>query len=118
MMLASPMTSRWRSSSRQRGVAARLFWRKRLQRAALLAALGTTHALGDVLEPRVPAAQAAECKRLRFAFMAALRTLQHQGVLAELVAQFVDVKARGHLQDCCRPARSASIQLQATADTV
>src|ERR1700679_1491877 len=43
----------------QRRVASRLLWRKRLQRAALLAALGTTHALGDILEARVPAAQAA-----------------------------------------------------------
>src|SRR5580704_17049601 len=93
---SSPKKCRWPGQniqSRQRRIASRLFGRKRLQRAALFAALGTTHALGDVLEPRVPAAQAAQCKRLRFAFMAALRTLHHQGVLAELVAQFVDVES-------------------------
>jgi hypothetical protein len=38
--------------------------------------------------------------------------------LAELVAQFVDVKAGGHTRDCCRPTQSASIQFQPTANAV
>jgi hypothetical protein len=106
------------SLSWQRRIASRLFWRKRFQRAAFLAALGASHALRDVLEPSIPAAQATERKWFGFAFMPALRTLQHQSVLAELVAQFVDVKASGHGADCCRPAGPESTQFQVTTNTV
>jgi 6-phosphogluconolactonase len=56
--------------------------------------------------------------RLCFTFMTALRTLQHQSVLAELVAQFVDVKARGHSQDCCPLLGAASIQFRRIRGTV
>src|SRR5271156_4998414 len=44
------------SLSRQRRVAPRLLWREGPQGAALLAALGTTHAPGHILEPGIPTA--------------------------------------------------------------
>jgi hypothetical protein len=72
--------------SRQRRVASRFFRGKRPQGATLLAALGAAHALGDILEPGVPTAQTTERERFCFALMSALRTLHHQGVLAELIA--------------------------------
>jgi hypothetical protein len=50
--------------------------------------------------------------------MPALGTFQYQSVLAELIAQFIDVKAGRHGADCCRPKGPASIQFKATADAV
>src|SRR5882757_3118584 len=92
--------------SGQRRVAARLFRGKRPQGATLLAALGAAHAPGDILEPRIPAAQTSERARLRFALMSTLRALQHQGVLAKLIAQLVDLKLGGHGAECYGPMRS------------
>ena len=44
--------------------------------------------------------QAAERMRFGGTFMAASATCQYQGILAKLVAQFLDVKCPGHAADC------------------
>src|SRR5882757_4493624 len=96
VLVRSQMALLQTNLSRQRRVAARLFRGKRSQGATLLAALGAAHALGDILEPRVPAAQAPERERLRFALMAALRTLQHQRVLPEFIGKPNDLEIATH----------------------
>jgi 6-phosphogluconolactonase len=105
-LLSRVLTLRQNNLSGERRVASGLFRGKRLECAAFLAAFGTTHSLGDILEPGIPAAEATECSRLGFALVSALGTLQHQGVLAELIAQFVNMKVGGHAADCHGPMRS------------
>jgi hypothetical protein len=50
--------------------------------------------------------------------MAAFGALQHQGVLTELIAQFVDLKSGGHAPDCYGSDAFESIQLRRPAYTV
>jgi hypothetical protein len=62
----------------------------------LLAAFRAPHPFGDVLEARIPAAESAEGVWFGGALVAAGRALQYQGVLAELVTQFVDMEFARH----------------------
>lgn len=77
------------------------------QSALPLPALRTPHSLRDILEASIPAAQAPECMRLSDSLMTTLRAFEYQGVLAKLIAQFVDRKFAGHIADCYDQERAS-----------
>ena len=80
-------------------------------RAFLLAALGTSQARHELVEPRVPPAEARERSGHRVPLVLACRAFEHQGVLAEFVTQSLDVKVgRRHEADCCGSSGRPSIQ--------
>jgi hypothetical protein len=67
----------------------------------LLSALGTPHPLRHILEPSIPAAQSTEGLRLGIPFITARRAFEHQRVLTELIAKFLDMKSARHAANCC-----------------
>jgi len=82
----------------------------------LLAAFRAPHPLGDILEPRVPAAESAERSRLSCSFVSAGRALGHEGILSELVTQLVDMEFARHAADFLRrQARRPSSARRAAA---
>src|ERR1700730_178657 len=74
--------------------------RKCLERTFLQAAFRAAHSLSDILKPSIPAAQTPQRVRFCGSLMPARTALEHQRILTELVAQFVDMKSGRHSADC------------------
>jgi hypothetical protein len=94
----------------------RFVGRKRAPIAILLAALRAAQSRYDVLEPRVPAAEPRQRMGFCMALVAA-RALEHQRVLSELIAQFLNAKLARHAP-LLRPGQATSIQFLTEASTV